>query len=482
MNRIAIKTIILFVFFAFAATISAQVNTLYYMKTVSTRYELNPAFQPLSDIHVQVPVLSGFYIAGGNNALVLHDVFYPAPGGKTVNFLNPDYGDKNKFYNLLKTNTHLFGELQFDLLGGGFRVKETDYITFGISEKVSVNSVVPKDFFKLMLYGMPDTININRFNFSSFNVNANVYTELACGYSHKMDDKLMLGGKAKFLVGQANINTASNNLILETSREKWTAHMDSEANMTLPRIDYVLDDDGKIDFTKTDFNNANYFIPAGLGVAVDAGASYYLLDNRLHLSASALDLGFIQWVGSQTIKMKADGDFDFEGTTIEMDKNGNVNWGNFEEVLNNFHHSIEYKVSPGKTYTTWLPAKVMLGAEYGLMENKITFGLLSKTTVVNKRLYEEITTSANFLPTDKFNASISYSCMNGRLSNFGLGIGGCAGPINLYLAGDYIPLRYSRQFFPTHTQQFNLKFGIVLNFRYKGVKNIGQTEEPYEML
>jgi len=467
--KIAIKTIILSVFFTVAATVSAQVSTLYYMKTISTRHELNPAFQPSSNIYVQVPVLSGFYITEGNNSLSLNDMFYTT-NGQLVNFLHPEYGNKDKFYKLLDNNVRFFAEFQCDLLGVGVR-KEDSYITLGISQKINASMAVPKDFFKLMLYGTPDTTKVNSYDLKNFGINANAYTEIAFGYSRNVDEQLTLGGKVKLLLGQANVSVESSNLTLETSREKWIARMNTEINMTLPTIDdYELDKNNEqIDeiIYKDNAGFGDYIKPAGIGGALDLGASYYMLeDNRLHLSASVIDLGFIRWGSSKTAKMMIDGNFEFEGVELDVDENGEVSLGDFSETIDKFIDSISYKTNIGDGYTRWIPAKIFLGAEYSFFENRLTVGLLSKTTIVNKRLHEEITTSVNYLPVECFNASLSYSWVNGR-RHFGLGLGGRLGIVNMYIAADYVPLNYSADFYPTHTKVFNLKGGIVLNFGNK---------------
>jgi hypothetical protein len=454
--------------------VSAQVSTLYYMETVSTRHQLNPAFQPLPNVYVQLPVFPGIYFAGGNNSLILHDVIFPK-NGKTVSFLHPEYGDKDKFFKRLRNNTRVFSEVQLDLLGFGFRAKEKNFFTFDISQKVNVNSTIPKDLFRFALYGTPDTTNVNRFNLKKLSANANAYTELAFGYSRNVDENLKLGGKVKLLLGQANVSAKSNNLTLATSRERWMASMNSEVRMTLPLVDYYeLDENGEMidDIIFIDDPKTSTFLKSnGVGTALDLGASYYMLDNRLHLSASVLDLGFIRWKGKGAARMRADGNFEFNGIELEVDEDGEINWGDFVETLENFVDSIGYKTTLGESYSTWLPAKIMLGIEYGVLDNKITFGLLSKNTIVNKSLYGEITTSVNFLPVNWFNTAISYSWMNGRFSNLGLGIGARLGPVNLYAAADYVPLRYARGGLPTHTQQFNFKSGLVLNFGYRSSKN-----------
>ena len=480
MKKLAIKTVIAFVFFAMTAAVSAQVNTLYYMKTVSTRNDLNPAFQSYPNVYVQLPVISGFYFAGGNNSLIMNDVIFPK-FGETVTFLHPEFGDKDKLYDRLKKDTRIFTETQIDLIGFGFRAKKKNFFTFGISEKINVSTTLPKDLFKLALYGTPDTINMNEFNLKHLNVNANIYTEIALGYSRNVNDDLTVGGKAKFLLGQANISMKSKEFTLDASREQWVAHMNSEINVSAPYMEYYINDEKKLDslnFNEPD-KTSDYFDllkkPSGFGGALDLGVSYYILNKHLHLSAAVLDVGYMRW-NKNTAKITANGDFEFEGATIEIDENNKVDLAKLEDAFKDFEDSVKYKTTTGESYGAWLPTKVMLGAEYGVLENKITFGVLSKTIIANQKLYEELTASVNFLPAKWFNASISYSCMNGRWSNLGLGLGGRVGPFNLYVAADYIPLKYTPKYpvsddfkfwLPTHTQQVNIKTGIVLNFGYR---------------
>ncbi|MDR1339296.1 MAG: DUF5723 family protein [Prevotellaceae bacterium] len=459
-----------------ASAVSAQINTLYYMEAVPTRHELNPSFQPLPNSYYSLlPVYSGLYMSVGNNSLALEDVAYPkrTAGGdyRTVMFFNGEYGNVDDFYKRLKNTTRVYSEVELKLFAMGLRLRNSSYLTIGLSTKTSAGVFIPKDFAKLLIYGAPDETGINSFNFDRLGIRANVYTELAAGYSRQIDDKLTVGGKLKLLMGHANVTTKIDRIRLNASRDRWDIDIKGTVNMSAPGIDYELDNNGEmIDNIDIDpFDNFSFAnMNGGYGAAIDLGANYKLLDDRLRVSASLLDLGFINWKKDNAVNMSASETFEFEGANIKI-KDGVANWD--EDYFKDIEDEIEYSTT-SKSYSSALAAKVMLGAEYGILNRKLTFGALSKSTIINKSIFQEITASVNYVQFSFFNASLSYSLLNGRFGTYGLGLGGRMGPINIYVAGDYMPLKYAKQYIPSKNKAFNLQWGFLLNFGYKASKNV----------
>jgi hypothetical protein len=239
--------------------------------------------------------------------------------------------------------------------------------------------------------------------------------------------------------------------------------------MSIPKVEYELDEQGRIDGVNTDrmdeLKPGDLF--GGYGVAIDLGANYKLLDDKLTVSASLLDLGFIKWKAGNTANMPIKGHFEFEGVEIEIE-DGIANWdeGYFDNIQDNIEYTATYE-----SYTSALAAKVLLGAEYGILNNQLTFGGLSKSTIINKTVFQEITASVNYLPFDFLNVSLSYSILNGRFGTIGLGVGGRMGPVNIFIAGDYLPARYTKQYIPYSNKSFNLQYGFLFNFGYNAKKN-----------
>jgi hypothetical protein len=470
---ISIATITVLI--AAAPAVSAQVSTLYHMETVSTRHELNPSFQPIPrGYYSTIPILSGISVSAGNNSLTFSDIILPQGSGgrsRTSLFYSSAAAIDNLYNNLRKT-THVYAEVDLRLFAFGIRINDSAYLTIGLNTKETANLFVPRDLFKFAAYGTADTVGVNSFNFDRLGIRSNVYTELAVGYSQKVLPKLIVGGKLKFLVGHSNLNAKIDRFRLNASRERWDFDIKGSLDMSIPGAEYELDDQGKIEKVNAKQIAARNVI-GGFGVAVDLGANYKLFDDRLTVSASLLDLGFIAWKAKNASHTSFDGNYEFDGIDFEF-KDGVAEWD--EDYFDNIEENIEYKTVASKSYSSTLAAKVFLGAEYGLWDNKMSVGLLSKSTIVNKTVFEEITASANYIQFKNFNASLSYSLINGRFGTIGLGLGGRLGPVNLYLAGDYFPAKYTTQYIPHKNKAFNLQMGILFNFGYKKKLNVENKE------
>jgi hypothetical protein len=449
------------------STVSAQVSTLYHLETVSTRHELNPSFQPIPNGYFStIPVLSGFSFDAGNNSLTFSDFILPRKGGgRPSMFFNNTEAIDNFYKNLQKT-VHLYAEADVRLFAFGIKINDSACITVGLDTKASANVFVPRDMVKLAIYGTADTVGINSFNLDHLGIRSNVYTELAMGYSQKILPKLFVGGKLKLLFGHANYNGKIDRLRLNASREQGDLDIKGSFDMSVPGAEYKIDDKGRIEKIDVESITLSNII-GGFGVAIDLGANYKLLDDRLRVSASLLDLGFIRWKANNALHTSFDGDYKFEGIDFEFE-DGVAKWD--KDYFDNIEESIEYKTVANKSYSSTLAAKVFLGAEYGVWDNKMSVGLLSKSTIVNKTVFEEITASANYLQYEFFNASLSYSLLNGRFGAIGIGLGSRIGPVNLYFAGDYFPAKYTSQYIPHKNKRFNFQMGLLFNFGYKKAK------------
>jgi hypothetical protein len=444
------------------------------METVSTRHELNPSFQPVPDGYFStIPILSGFSIGMGNNSLTLSDIILPYGSGgrsRTSMFFNNDNAI-DKFYNSLRKMTNVYGDADLRLFAFGIRLRDSAYLTVGLNMKGTANMFVPRDMVKFAIYGAVDTAGVNSFNFDRLGIRSSVYTELAVGYSRKIIPKLVVGGKLKFLIGHYNESAQIDRFRLNASRQQWDFDIKGSFDMSIPGAKYELDNQGKLDKVDVDQVAISDLI-GGFGLAVDLGANYKLFDDRLTVSASLLDLGYIGWKAKNAAHTSFDGNYYFDGIDFELEND--AKWD--DNYLDNIEESVEYKTTANKSYYSTLAAKVFLGAEYGFWKDMMTVGLLSKSTIVNKTVFEEITASVNYLQFKYFNASLSYSMLNGRFGTIGLGLGGRLGPVNLYLAGDYFPAKYTSQFIPHKNKSFNFQMGLMFNFGYKKKLKIESSE------
>ena len=428
-----IKLVVLICFFISIPTLkSQQVNTMYFMDNVPERSYLNPAFQPYSNFYLGFPVLGYTQFGLGNNSVTIKDFLYDQ-SGQIISFLHPN-GSIDNFYNALSPVTSIEADAKINLLNFGFRTGKS-YWNFTVTERFDGRIGIPKDFMKLLLYGTPD-MNSNTYDLKNLGVDLSLYTEAGLGYSRRINDKWSVGGKLKFLYGSANASLTNTNLDLNAGKDAWTINGTGSVNVAIPGTITVNPYGYTMPANMIDFATP----PSGLGGGLDLGLSFKPIKN-LNISASIIDLGLIYWQ-SNTTNLNYTVDYKFNGIgTINSGSNLDVN-----AITDSIKNALLTSVSTSNTnnsYWSKISPKLNIGAEYGLFNNKLGIGVLSRTIFHNNAVNEELTASLNFRPANWFNLSGSYSIFNGRTSNIGAGLGLRTGIIHWFLSADYIPLSYT---------------------------------------
>ena len=464
-------------------SIKAQyANTLYFMNEIAERNNMNPAFTPSCNFYLDFIFLPNVYFSFGNDNFIMRDFIYNQ-NGKTQTFLSSKESLELFFKNLQPTTTINFN-YNLNILSFGFQVKKS-YFTFDLGLNMDVATYLPSDLLKFALYGTPDPNGINTFNLSQLGIDASLYSNAAIGYMYKINKQLTIGAKAKLLMGYANINTSINKLNLNASRQEWSLETDGTINASLP-IRFNTLENGNIDFGSIQMNSANELLellynPAGIGAAIDLGIKYEPVKN-LVISASVTDLGMIYWSrnsfsasmqGSHSIDELIDYTL---GDTLSTDAIVDKFTGLGNEILNSMHTDGE-----NKPYKSMLRGNFFLGAEYGILKNRISLGVVNRLKFKDTHLQDEVTVALNLRPIHWFNATVSHSFINGRLGTLGLGLNVKAGIMNMYIIADYIPTSFaqiplgdnaltfndktilSNVFIPNRTQMCNVQMGWTWN-------------------
>jgi hypothetical protein len=467
--------------FHFTMIKAQDVNTVYFMENVPVRHFLNPAFQPHNDFYLSLPVIGLTQAGIGNNSLSFKDVIYKQEN-QTLSFLNSTTGISS-FYNALNVNTVLGGDVQTNLLAFGFR-HEKVYWTFSITEKLDAMAALPKDMFRLALFGMQNNVE-NTFKFTNLQADLSLYTEAALGYSRKLDDnKWTVGAKLKYLYGSANLSNTNKQFQFQTGIQNWSIQAQGAVNYSSPVPVSITTDFQSLSYTLPT-NVVDWLKPSGMGAGVDIGAEYKF-DENLDLSASLTDLGFIVWYNNlKNINYNANYTFDGlvhinNNSTAQtlQDEYARLTTGNtlVDSLTKALKSSANLNAS-SNVYTTGTTAKINMGAEYKILENKLGFGLLSHSRFIKQTVSEELTLSVNSRPYNWLNASLSTSFFNGRFGSVGLGLGLKAGFIHWFFAADY--LAFQKKTFPLsassissisvpyNTSYCNFSTGINLVFNNK---------------
>lgn len=445
----------------------AQTNTLYFMENIPSRHTLNPAFIPTQSFYIDLPVISGISLLVGNNSFALNNLLLPY-NGKTITALHPD-ANPDPFLNHLHSTTNFTEQNRINLFGIGFKAKD-NYFTFGIAEQINSNVNIPKGLLSLLLKGTPDTIHTNFYDLKTLGSDETAYLETALGYARRVSDKFSIGLKIKALFGQLHADAAFNQFQLNVNRQIIQMYGIGTAHITTP-FDIVQNNDGTPNLTQSDKKGWGKIV--GFGCGFDMGMEYAVTD-QIHFSGSLTDIGFIHWYKSSW-EAEMINTISFSGMNVTLNQS-NPSFGQQfgDSVKSAFIYS-----NNGKGYNTALAGKFRFGVDYSLPNNRFDVGLLWQNAFGGASLYNDVTLSANFRPTYCFNASLSYSLLNGNFGTIGLGLNAIAGPVNFFLLTDYLPLYFTKDGYPYKSKYLNVQVGIALTFGQKK-KDLARAKQRIE--
>ena len=438
----------------------AAPNALYFMDILPYQSYQNPAFQPLCNTYVELPGISTISMSEFNGGLSLNDIMY-VKDGQLVTFLHPTYGNKDALFAKLHKTTHVASDFDLSILGFGFKVKEHGYFSFNTSLRTDALIGLPKDLFKLGLYGTPDELGVNRFDLSSTRVTMRSYLDVSGGYSHRINDKWTVGGRLHILVGAIGGDMRFDQLYLDASKDAWEVHGKGKLQLSMPGISFTADEDGNFNGIETPSDEMEYLTSyrASMGAALDLGVEYKPLP-ELSVSLSLKDIGFMYWNNLNVANGAIDGSFDGvyfqEGEALQF----------ADSLLSTITGSLKYDPT-AKGYVQEMRGKLYVGAEYSFLRNMMSVGLLSKTEFMSNYVSEEISLNYKIRPCHWFGISAGYSFVSGGWSTLGFAMDLKLPPFNFYVATDYTPLYYSANGYPYKSQAINVQAGVVLTFKTK---------------
>lgn len=460
-------TIISLLFFI-APLFAQDSQTLYYMNRVPQSTLMNPAIQPTCNFYLGLPVVSSLQIDAGNNRLSLTDVVMKHPTEDSlITFLHPDAEfNKTDFLGELKENNFFYQDFRTDLLAFGFRVNSW-YFSFNLSENFSAAINYPKDLMSFALNGNRNFINSN-IDLSYFGVNSTFYREYGLGVAKEINPNLSVGIRAKVLFGHVNVTSDydNNNLTMYSSSDSIYLSADATVYTSSPLIP-TTDSDGNfesfevpayIENSESDSLMDLALAHTNMGLGIDLGVYYKPMD-KLSLSLSVIDFGYIKWDVEDVTKLELKGNYAFKGVDVSNEiGESDEDTDPFEEMTDSLLNSFTVS-NTAESYTTYLGAKVYIGANYAVSK-KFDVGFLSRSYFYNSNLNQAFTLSANVRPVNGIAASLSYSIMNGAYNNIGFGLVLGGAPLQIYVISD----NASAALWGHKTTSFNFRFGLNIAF------------------
>lgn len=480
MKKLSLSICICVLLLGITSLQAQQVSTLYFLENAPMRHLVNPALQPVSNGYINFTPLGYTSLWLGNDALSMSDLIYKDPlTGETITPLHPN-ADKQAFLKNIGTMMLIDGDVALDLLSFGFRIKENGYFHFNVMERIDMGVGVSRGVFDLLMGGVvPNEMGVTTLSLSNMGVNANIYTEIGFGYSHRINEQWTVGGKLKLLLGTAHVGMTMKDMAIDASMDEWHLHGNMGINVAAPlNYDALPTRFDKETLQQTnwqevlDYSNMSALLsPSGYGGAIDLGFTYKPIQ-QLQISAAVTDLGFISWTKNASRIMTGSIDTTYTGVG-EMNYSDYMVDGQFrtDSLLTDVKNTLTgllgaTQISPmGAGFTNMITAKLNVGIDANFWNNRIGIGVLSKTRLYNSRLYEELTIGAALRPCNWFNLAVSYSLLeNAKYSSIGAGLSFMPyDGVNLTLAADYIPTVYAYKDntpLPYHLKGVNVALGF----------------------
>src|SRR4051812_15377540 len=277
--------------------------TSYNMNVIPQRTYSNPAFIPkASKMYVGLPLLSSEQLSIRNSGFKYSDVIKHGDDDS----LHLDF---DNMISKLSTNNYLSINYNPDILSFGI-VANKNFFSFNITEKIDIRFRYPKAFMEFLWKGNGAYLDKEmQFNFG---LDFSHYREYALGYAREINDKLSVGAKVKYLYGMESFNIKRSDISLYTSSEDYA--ITAKANIEINSCGIISDS------TSPDFSVSQYaFKRKNSGMGIDLGAAYKVTE-KWTLSASMLDLGFINWKDNPTNYVSHDQNAKFTYNGFELNQ------------------------------------------------------------------------------------------------------------------------------------------------------------------
>lgn len=405
------------------------------------------------------------------NSGLKYDKFFKFDGNGYPTTLDLDKGVAS-LQNVNYLNTYL----NFDIFNCGLRTKY-GYFTYTHRLRETESFSFTKDLLQLIAQGNASFLGDSNPANIELNVAARVYQEFNFGYQMALTDRLDIGIRAKFLMGFADMKADALSARLYTDPDTYAMKLALDplsARVTLP-YQFRVGDDYSISIVDRRFNPANLFRNYGFGI--DLGAAYQIND-QWGVAAAVNDLGLITW-NNYSAEFKAeiqdggsfyqDGSIVFPGLTSDQMHGLLFDSTYVNNLMDSISGYYQLSVNSLAKYTTGLNTNFMVRGYYNLTpEHRFTAQFTGYNCGLGIKPALTLAYTGSF--GKKYDVVATYTIMNGRFDNLGVGLSANFGGILLYVASNNIIGFFN----PANSSQLNIQLGISFTS--------GQSKDRSEMV
>lgn len=433
------NTLLLGLLFMGALSAFAQQDLImYHMDAVPQHQYVNPASAPLARINIGLPLISSIYLRHENTMYNPFHMFEQTGSGMT---LRTDH-----FLGKLRDRNNFGIDAAIDLFSVGLKVKDKHCISFAIRERIQARLILPQDMLAFPFTGNADFDEHpdGTLDFSDLRLHLNHYREYGIGWQTERNEKWNFGARLKLLYGMENIDTKNSSMKWNTNPESWDWTFTGEMDVYTSGIAVLADTlDHNSDLENEEIEN--YLLNRkNWGFGIDIGAEYKV-NEKLTISASLTDIGYINWKTYNKHFLTDEGEFVYAGLEITENALGldSAFQDTIDVVIDDLLADLEETFAikeQTETYRSSIMARMHLAATYDLYENINTSGsanFLFQSEFYKGKLRPTFTLGYKQNVGKWLSANIAYSVIDRNFRNLGLGLS-ITGPVQFYIATDNV--------------------------------------------
>lgn len=420
------------VFLLVSLSMNAQEITLHNMEFVGQRHALNPALNPTSRVYFGVSF--GTHMA--STGFVPTDLYRNVEGSDSSVILTPRLAT-----NKMGANNAIRNDASVDL-SFGVRTSPKLFVHGSMSAKQYVRFNYPKELFQFLFVGNGNEELIGeKLDVGRVALNGSMYLDFSLGAAYQVNCNLSVGARVKYLYGIANVNTHKASLTIKTDPEYYQMTITNDFEFRT-----------SFDTTYNDFNTLASLQNRGYGI--DLGATYKMMNERLVLTGSLLDVGAIQWNSNtnRIYNQSENRSFSFNG----FNRDGfNDSDQFFEDLEDTFARVFDINEEKTSGYRTALTPRMYLSGSYWFNPN-VALGALMYGEIANQRLRTAWSVNSQVKLGRILNLQANMSLLNKKISNFGLGFALNLMPFQLFVVSDNLSVLFN----PLQSNTVHVRFGV----------------------
>lgn len=276
------------------------------------------------------------------------------------------------------------------------------------------------------------------------------YNQFALGGAW-VGETFSIGARFKLLAGIGDVSSVRGEASLYTDPEVYQLEFSADYLLnTSSVLDYQNYNDLELDYS---LGQIEELMSSNIGWAADLGAQLKLEDWRF--SASLIDIGQIRWTENAK-SYSSEGTYSYDGLDVSNALTGDS--VSFEQALDTLEAIFAFEETPG-AYTTTLPARLYVSAQYDLSET-ITLGGLFYSEWYRGEMIPAVALSGQFALGEALSLGAVYSVVRDSYFNLGANLRLDLGPVQIYGVTDNI----AAAFRPAESRYFQFRTGLNLIF------------------